>query len=203
MIRNYLKSFILDKIGNEDLSEDFINLLKYYNLTYEDGLEIQKRAFEVLDDVNESDDCLLWKFRLVRSIELHFSLIHGNKYYYDINHDKFRQYFCKVPFSNHIIMKSSALNYFKDKDNIDELIDEFNNRKFTKYRYTFFHYLENSKISKITNIDDILDGFENYLNLNLSYTLDDAVDFLIENTSKEYIDYIRSFKDIDDYSWIS
>lgn len=97
-------------------------------------------------------------------------------------------------------MKSDLNHYFENNANIVELINKFKERRFTKYYLTFLFYLEYSEISKITHIDDILNNFENSLDLSFSYTLDDATDFLIENTSKGYIDYIRSFRDMEDYA---
>ena len=107
---------------------------------------------------------------------------------------------CKVPFSEFIRMKSDLSHYFENNENIVEFINKFKERRFTKYYLTFLFYLEYSEISKITNIDDILNNFENSLDLSFSYTLNDATDFLIENTSKGYIDYIRNFKDMEDYA---
>ena len=90
MITEHLNRFISYKIGNDNLTKDFIDLLQYYDLTYEDGLKIQKNAFEVLNYVNESDDYLVWKFRLVGNIKLNFSLIYEDKSYYKFDDDKFR-----------------------------------------------------------------------------------------------------------------
>ena len=185
MITEHLNSFISDKIGNDNLTNDFLNLLQYYDLTYEEGLRIQKDAFEVLKYVNESDDYLVWKFRLVVNIELNFSLIYEDKSYYKFDDDKFRQYFCKVPFSEFIQMKSDLSHYFENNENIVEFINKFKEKKFTKYYLTFLFYLEYSEISKITDIDAILNNFGNSLDLSFSYNIDDATDFLIENTSKD------------------
>lgn len=200
MISKYLNSFISDKIGNTNLTNDFLDLLQYYNLTYEDGLKIQKSAFDVLDHVNDSDDCLIWKFRLVSTIKLNFSLIYENKSYYKFDDYAFKQYFCKVPFSDFIRMKSYLSSYFENNADVEEFTNKFNDKNYTKYFDTLLFYLEYSKISKIRNIDDLLNKFGDSLDLTLSYTLDEATDFLIENTSKEYIDYIKSFKDMEDYA---
>ena len=45
MITEHLNRFISYKIGNDNLTKDFIDLLQYYDLTYEDGLKIQKKCF--------------------------------------------------------------------------------------------------------------------------------------------------------------
>ncbi|MBQ9025547.1 MAG: hypothetical protein IJ104_04105 [Methanobrevibacter sp.] len=200
MIINYLKEFLSDKIGSARLSKSFIDLLKYYNLTYEDGLEIQKEAFEVLNGVSEGDDCLMWKFRIVKNIKLNFSLIYDDKSYYKFDDKKFSQYFCRTPFPTFIKMKSYLIQYFEGDDDVRQCIEKFNERGLAQYFDTFRFYLQHSKISKITNINEVLGDFEKSLDLSLSYSVDDAVEFLIENTSKEYIEYIRNFKDMDDYA---
>lgn len=42
MITEHLNRFISYKIGNDNLTKDFMDLLQYYDLTYEYGLKIQK-----------------------------------------------------------------------------------------------------------------------------------------------------------------
>ena len=194
--------YILDEIDDYSLNfleklflkEKYDDLIKYYNLSKEQGQEIKDACYVYCFKYKNNDSELIREYHIIDCFELYFR----DHYNFLLNKDKkplekFYEY-SKYKKLDELTKDYQIRKYFKSNLENEELCEilytELNKRNLLDYWDCIDLYKKGNSLNSEEKIKEFLDEFEEYYDFSKPQSLKESIDYLIENSTRDFIDYV-------------
>ena len=202
LMKSEYSYYIIDEIDEYSLNylektfakEKYDELIKYYNLSKKDGMEIKSECYLYCFEYPDYDSKLIRDFQIIREFNREFR----SKYNFLVDDEK-RALDKFYDYSNYLKLDALTKDYqirtyFKHNLKNDELAeflyDEMRQRDLMDYWDCISLYENASSLTSKQKIIEYLDDFVRLYDFSRPQSLLESSRYLVENTSREFIDKV-------------
>ncbi|MBQ9025548.1 MAG: hypothetical protein IJ104_04110 [Methanobrevibacter sp.] len=193
-ILDEIDDYSLNFLENLFLKEEYDDLIRYYNLSEENGIEIKDKCYAYCFEYKEYDSKLIRNYHIVdtfyRAFRWHYNFLMErdrkslDKFFNYSNYKKLdeltKEYQIKRYFKYHL----------KDEELCEFLHDELIGRDLLDYWGCLELYKNGTSLDSKEKIKKYLDDFEDSYDFSKPQSIMESNRYLVENTSREFIDEV-------------
>ncbi len=200
-ILDEIDDYSLNFLENLFLKEEYDDLIEYYHLSKEEGLEIMDACYVFCFKYRDYNSKLIRDYQIIEDFYLHFKYRYQflsnedrmplEKFYEYTNYKKLDELTKDYQIKRYLNSNLEDVNlcrYFYMELKERDLLDYYN----CMGLYDRAHLLDSEE-----KIREFLDEFINSYDFSKPQTLEEAIQYLIENSSREFIDEVYNSKQSD------